>query len=512
MRRRLLSVFCLIASAALSVGAQGLTDAPNRELHDRYSGDQPLISYALRHQQELNFTPSQVSALERLASDFKKEFVRKTADIQSSEIELNDLLRGAPLDRAKAQETIKRIEVLRSELRMIGIDVEEKVRSLLDAKQLKKLDSMYKMSSPVESPTSQPSADLRQQIQSVLNDQYKDQHFLEIETAEAVATRVFDWAKWVGIILGLVGVVLGALGIKTYSDFKAMVRSRRVEIEQMLATTQQQLATTQQHIEQASQEASQQIEAIRVRGDNLSGEYQKLEARLVEYQALDQKVGDLASKVQRIEEQIGFVPSAALTPERQKEFTSALEGYREYLRGLGYQPKGGRIEIHVAKSSKSQGTMAYYDTENRRMVIASDYADKPTIIFREYNHHVLYSKIDLNSISSHDSYWAYYSIESGLASYFSCSYTNDPDAVGWNLENERNLSELKHNVSSAMADGTAIWGGAFWDLRKLVGKVVDKLCSLLGLICSRLTLRLTFIRGSSRNFSTTPQSMMGVLT
>ncbi len=119
--------------------------------------------------------------------------------------------------------------------------------------------------------------------------------------------------------------------------------------------------------------------------------------------------------------------------------------------------------------------IAYYDTENRRMVVASDYADKPTIIFREYNHHVLYSKIDLNSISSHDSYWAYYSIESGLASYFSCSYTNDPDAVGWNLENERKLSELKHNVSSAMADGTAIWGGAFWDLRKLVGKVVDKL-------------------------------------
>jgi hypothetical protein len=81
--------------------------------------------------------------------------------------------------------------------------------------------------------------------------------------------------------------------------------------------------------------------------------------------------------------------------------------------------------------------------------------------------------------------WAHYAIESGLATYFACSYSNDPIMGGGasdtrkallppqDLRNRRRLKEIViEEWASVQHDGSEIWGGIFWQVRKLAGPAI----------------------------------------
>jgi hypothetical protein len=316
-------------------------------------------------------------------------------------------------------------------------------------------------------------SNLRQQIQAALKEQFSDQKVVEIETTQAIVARVLDWAKllgfFIGIPLALLVLLLGFLGVKTYSDFSVLVKNAQQDTAQKL------------------QQAQQQAEEIKKEGDKLTTEYQRLKIQIGEVGTLSQEVKTLATTVTKIAELVDFKPSAALTEDLRAKLNSSFASYQSYLQKLGYRSETGQVDVGVYIDPQLKDN-AYYDGSRNLIVLGEPFADDTDVIFREYTHHALMSAVK-DTRNNPD--WA--AIESGLADYFPCSFSNDAlfgekstlvfqklygkqfdKPYIRNLENSRKFSEMSQGSFPQIVG--EIWGGAFWEMRGLLGQdAADKL-------------------------------------
>jgi hypothetical protein len=200
-----------------------------------------------------------------------------------------------------------------------------------------------------------------------------------------------------------------------------------------------------------------------------------------EFAKLESQVKTLVQEVKIIREEIEVEPSGHLTTESHRSLASALSSFQAYLQALGYKASGGRVRVRVEPRLKD----AYYDGSENRIVLGPTLAPDKDVAFREYAHHALISQAKATEASwDWDSVRA--SIESGLADYFACSFGDDPlVAQVWarssqnkpyirNLDNRRAFDDLPPDAGRK--DVGEVWGGAFWELRTLLGPAVaDKL-------------------------------------
>jgi hypothetical protein len=112
--------------------------------------------------------------------------------------------------------------------------------------------------------------------------------------------------------------------------------------------------------------------------------------------------------------------------------------------------------------TNKQGIIAHYDPDIHRMVVDAQHANDQDVILREYMHYVLQNLGRENAFSL---------LETGLASYFPCSFKGDPlfaPSVStrgeWNIKNTRKITEL------APVKAIPVWGGVFWELRENLGR------------------------------------------
>jgi tetrahydromethanopterin S-methyltransferase subunit G len=310
---------------------------------------------------------------------------------------------------------------------------------------------------------------LREQIQVFLKEQTKEQKLLEIETAQSVVTRLSDWGKLFGLVVGiplaLLAVVLTILGIKTYGDFTNSVEAAKKEA---LRQMQAEATAKVQEVAKEGQALSADIKAIRTEVESNRGDLK-----------------NLTKRVQGIEEKVEF--KSKVSPDLQEKLQRALTAYQRYFKKLGYRPTTDHVTVDVSKDA-IPGAISYYVPETNTLVIAEAYGNDPDIMLREYSHHVLYSKPTIEAVSNPERTWAYMAIESGLANYFVCSSKDNPafgettsqrlqlPGKNWSLQNNRRFAELKPGWRYVMSDGAQIWGGAFWDLRQKLGQdVADRL-------------------------------------
>jgi len=104
--------------------------------------ERPLITFMLQHKEELGLSTEQVRSLETLRSSFQKEATDRMAEIEAAEAELQGLLKQAPVDLTKVEETLRRIEALRTALRLGRIKAIEQGKTLLSAEQQKTLQAL----------------------------------------------------------------------------------------------------------------------------------------------------------------------------------------------------------------------------------------------------------------------------------------------------------------------------------------------------------------------------------
>ncbi|MBC5784041.1 zinc ribbon domain-containing protein [Ramlibacter sp. USB13] len=301
---------------------------------------------------------------------------------------------------------------------------------------------------------------MRQQVEAAVAARFKDQKLLEVETAQAIAARLTDWAKLFGFFVGvpaaLVLLVLAILGIKTYSDFTSQVQRAQAEVTKKLET------------------AGSSAEKLKGDSEKLALEYDKLSARLRDTTAIAAQLDSLTRRVDQIGEKVGISPTSNVSASQKAQIQAAFTGYQQYLGELGYGQTKERVELDVRGDLlQKQGAVAYYEPDKRRMVIDSKYVTEPIVLYREYMHHVLMGGRKLGNSPEH------YALESGIAWYLPCSFVGraeTPAVSAWKLTNQRRFSEIRPGHESALVDGTEIWGAAFWEIRQILGqRAADKL-------------------------------------
>ncbi len=313
---------------------------------------------------------------------------------------------------------------------------------------------------------------LRTEVLSVLKDQFKDQRFLQSEIAEGIATKISGWTKllafFVGIPLGILILTLGVIGINNYLDFMNFVAKAKKDTEQ-------------------------RVEDARKDGEAITTEYQSLKDQLAQATTLANDVRVLSEKVDLISEKIGFEPSAALTPALKTKLEGSLRDFQKHFQELGYKGTETGVKIHINLKAAEFGPAYYLDGS---IQVESGLAADTDVLFREYSHHVLFNSNKINTVSGNKDAVA---LESGLASYFSCSYNDDAIfgeqsirywekrdgkeaakdllARGYvqNLKNTRTFEELQTTTDFSYI-GAEVWGGVFWDIRESFTKdKADKL-------------------------------------
>jgi hypothetical protein len=326
-------------------------------------------------------------------------------------------------------------------------------------------------------------AHLTSRIQAVLQEHLKDRKLVEIELTEAIVTRLSNWAKllgfFVGIPLAALAVVLGILGVRNYSDFSRTIDTAKTDIEQTFHRAQQHAQQQADVFKQRADALKKESDDLALRGEDLKARYQKLQSELAGIDALSENVRTLAKKVERIEERIGFEASPALTPILKKQLDASFAAFMRYLTSIGFAPND-RVQIRVDSETE---TNAHFDPGGNRIVIGEALARDTHVVYRTYTHYALGTFIKLSEPAA--------AVESGLADYFPCSFSDNP-LFGeesarvlrlkgmWNkaylrtLDNPRKFSELGPRPESH--DAGEVWGAAFWDIRRALGReVTDKL-------------------------------------
>ncbi len=90
----------------------------------------------------LNLTGEQANKLGKIYSDYKKEMLRKKADIQIAEIELGDLLKTRGSDEKAIEDRVNNLESLRSNLNMYRVKALLKTREFLSDEQYEGLANL----------------------------------------------------------------------------------------------------------------------------------------------------------------------------------------------------------------------------------------------------------------------------------------------------------------------------------------------------------------------------------
>ncbi len=325
---------------------------------------------------------------------------------------------------------------------------------------------------------------VEQRVATVLGNRFKEQKLVEFEIERTALERISSWAKLLGFFVGipvvLLGLTLAIWGISNLVDFNRKVATAKEEIGKSRDKAQEEIGNSLKKAQQSFRQDQALEKGLREQAGELAETFKDLRAQAKDLQNIASEVRTLTDKVTHLQETFDIVSSSKLAPELQRELNRSLNAFERYFATLGYTPTTGKIKVLVSsQTSETLNSLAYYDEANKTIVVAKDYASHSGSTLREYAHRVLFAENrTLNPSRSRPEDWSYWSIESGLASYFPCSSLNDPalySIVNWNLLNQLKFEQHK-DYASAFYPGTPFWGGTFWKLRQLLGaSTADKL-------------------------------------
>jgi Cdc6-like AAA superfamily ATPase len=165
-----------------------------------------------------------------------------------------------------------------------------------------------------------------------------------------------------------------------------------------------------------------------------------------------------------------------LRPDLQQRLETSLAKFQRFFAGLGYRPKAdARLRVSFGSTDVKN---AWYMPAKNEITIGRDAADDLDVALGVYAQYViqdaLEGPLDEEDISSS----MLGGIYSGLADYFTCSFTDDPhlaqlfaQKIGQpalrDLTTSKLFSDLPEDVN--IWDLGEIWGATFWEIRQLLG-------------------------------------------
>jgi hypothetical protein len=178
----------------------------------------------------------------------------------------------------------------------------------------------------------------------------------------------------------------------------------------------------------------------------------------VEFRQLSQRIDSLDARVEKLNDFVLYGIG-----NRQREQLSA---YLMKLRDYSTQFTGRLPEpppVYVEGTSMA----SCYDRINHEITIQRDFAHDPDVVGREYMHSIL-------DVRPRSDEFEVRGLESGLADYFVASAKGESRLYESHypiqLANERKFAE-PFKTNDAGNDLGEIWGGAFWRVRELLGRL-----------------------------------------
>jgi Spy/CpxP family protein refolding chaperone len=107
-----------------------------------FAGSAPVISLALKHQNELKLTSDQVANLEKTRTHYQNQIAPLHERLKTLEGEIFKLTQETPADLIQIKAKIEQSEKLRSDLRYQRIEALESGKSILTAEQRDQLKSI----------------------------------------------------------------------------------------------------------------------------------------------------------------------------------------------------------------------------------------------------------------------------------------------------------------------------------------------------------------------------------
>lgn len=116
--------------------------------HRRGQHGRMMFGFVMRHRQELNLTPAQLQSFQKLATDYRRDAIKRSADMQLARVDLGTLLRpdpanpGQPVNMSAAEAKIREIEKARGDMMLGRLRAMEQGKALLTPEQRTKLVSL----------------------------------------------------------------------------------------------------------------------------------------------------------------------------------------------------------------------------------------------------------------------------------------------------------------------------------------------------------------------------------
>jgi hypothetical protein len=418
-----------------------------------------LIQTALSLKAELGVSAEQI---ERLSSLFYKVGAGHLLAQQSLANREADLARAIGSNSVNPS-TVKNLVLEVTNLRE---DLEARTSAGLEALHAALPGEQFvKLLTAVDSETNRriETTSIKSAVDRYLAERIKDKDVVEIELASKIADRLYGWTKLFGFFVAIpVAVIifgLGAFGITKVADLR-------------------------NYANQAAAKLQKAVDTATMGADKVLAEFKKqTELKLAELQSQSDA---LQSQVKNLEKCVYGNP-VAMGEASKSNLEAKLTEFEKHMEKVGYRPDGSKVAVEIAGPEDTSGAFAYYDPAKARIVLSQCAAGEVGIVFREFGHHILIRGLSFDYLNKHNMVLA--AIETGLVSYFACSYQNDPmlaraqtrsdgqkDTGGGramiDLENGKSLSSaasIKETDYGAMYDIGDAWGGVFWDIRKSIG-------------------------------------------
>jgi hypothetical protein len=324
------------------------------------------------------------------------------------------------------------------------------------------------------------SAEIRRAVDDAIRERLRDSKVVELETSQAIASRLSEWAKlfgfFIGIPLFLFAAWLGAVGFKSYKDVKAIIDSAREDVTRTFDKARQDANNASDVANKTAEEVREIRAKAQEDAQRFQEDLQKFREKLQEVGALVPQMQELSQKVATIENVVRFKASRSMTPELKERVNQTLKHYYNYLKSVGLSRKLRAPTVVIDRKDLN----AYYVGMPKNQIVAHpDLIEQPDVVLREFTHHVL-----LELKTGFDWSKDEIGLESGLADYLPASFTGDPDfgkdiwpiferqdaglkVASRNLKNQLRFSKISR--ISPHQNGT-VWGGAFWELREALGR------------------------------------------
>ncbi|MFQ5706013.1 MAG: Spy/CpxP family protein refolding chaperone [bacterium] len=101
-----------------------------------------MQGFFLNQAESLGLNDSQIEQLQKIKTTTQKAVIRKEADLKIANLELNELMTGMKAKRSDLETKAKRVEDLRSDIRLTEFKAQLDARAVLTPEQLKKTKSM----------------------------------------------------------------------------------------------------------------------------------------------------------------------------------------------------------------------------------------------------------------------------------------------------------------------------------------------------------------------------------